>query len=114
MQCSKRVVDPDYIPEPNGCGPKGGVSFPDNPGGCDNSNFKDSCDAHDTCYGDCGKDRESDCDDAFFNSLLDVCINTCNSMQCWAALQLYFGAVTEYGDSAYEAGQVEGCACCDC
>ncbi|MBN2456448.1 MAG: hypothetical protein JXB29_07955 [Sedimentisphaerales bacterium] len=87
-----------------------------NPAGCENTSFLNSCKAHDTCYQTCNINNKSSCDTGFSNNLSAVCSGAEGECQddCiyWAAW--YVWAVEEHGDDAWEDDQVEACACCDC
>lgn len=113
MDCSKVVLDPDYTPSPNGCGSAGGPPVPDNPTGCSDTSFLDACNAHDTCYGTCGNNKDI-CDSGFLDAMLAVCMESSCAYACSEAAYGYYDAVHNYGSSAYESAQVEACACCDC
>ena len=112
MQCS-RVPDPDYTPSPNGCGPEGGPSVPDNPTGCSDTSFLGACNAHDICYGTCNSSRAV-CDNDFLNAMLEVCMWSSCAYRCSQFAYAYYGTVNNWGQAAYESAQVNACACCDC
>lgn len=114
--CSGTIVpDPDWTPQPNGCSSPLG----DNPAyyACgEASSFLDACNDHDTCYQTCNSSRVLGCDANFSSALGAVCEplsgdckDTCNF---WA--DNYAGAVINWGQGAWESGQVNACACCDC
>ena len=105
--------DPDHTPTPNGCGPEGGPSVPDNPTGCEDTSFLDACNAHDTCYGTCGNSRAG-CDSNFLDDMLEVCMGSSCAYACSQAAYAYYGAVNNWGPSAWESAQVSACSCCDC
>ncbi len=119
MSCNK-VDDPDASPQPNGCGPEGwGEMVPDNPTGCEDTSFLAACNEHDICYGTCGSSKDG-CDSAFLgeveplSGMLGVCVQSSCAVRCSENVYLYYGAVHNYGESAYESAQIDACACCDC
>ena len=115
-ECSGTIVfDPDWTPNPNGCS----SPFGDNPAGglCgETSSFLNACNAHDTCYQTCGSSRISECDAQFSSDLAAVCepfSGDCEYLcDYWA--ENYAGAVILWGEAAWEDGQVNSCACCNC
>ena len=119
--CSKVVDDPDHTPTPNGCGPEGGPSVPDNPTGCEDTSFLGACNEHDECYGTCGSNK-STCDDVFLGEvygetctgMLCICSESSCAPACFEFADLYYGAVGGWGESAWKSAQVSACACCDC
>jgi hypothetical protein len=96
---------------PNGCGPCGGPSVPDNPTGCSDTSFLDACNGHDSCYGGCGNDK-SVCDSNFQTAMLIVCGESATPEcrpTCVNNAILYYDAVKYLGGSAYQAAQ--NCSC---
>lgn len=111
-QCS-RVPDPNYTPSPNGCGPEGGPSVPDNPTECLDASFLEACNAHDECYGTCDSSRAI-CDNDFLDAMLEVCMWSSCAYRCSQYAYAYYGAVHNWGQAAYESAQVKACVCCNC
>lgn len=62
--------------------------------------FNTACQAHDACYGDC-KISKSECDTKLLSDAEETCKNVKNSMNCNADAQLFFQAVSEKGDTAF-------------
>lgn len=113
--CPNRVARPNYFPSYNGCGSKGGIRFPDSPSGAD---FSIACNYHDICYGFCNKDK-SFCDSLFYHEMIAACTekhagNSEALEKCGTAAALYYLAVAEFGEFAYDDAQKEGCICCEC
>jgi hypothetical protein len=110
-------------PEPNGCGPAGGgdALVPDCPilfvfglidlgCGC----FTPACTTHDICYGTCGANKDT-CDLNFYNDMVDICNSTCiiSGVKCRALAWVYYQAVSNFGQGAFDSAQMEGCdPCC--
>jgi hypothetical protein len=111
--CSNKVPDPSYTPTSNGCGPDGGPQIPNNPTGCGDTSFLEPCNAHDICYGTCGSNKDS-CDHAFLDAMLEICSGSSCAYSCSQYANTYYGAVHNYGETAYESAQLAACACCDC
>ncbi|MEZ5102330.1 MAG: hypothetical protein R3C15_21520 [Thermoleophilia bacterium] len=112
-RCRKtRVPREGYVPEANGCGPKGGPKFPDKVGRAD---FRPACDAHDICYGTCRSDRDA-CDAQFARQLKRACQRAYpkgkKRQACLARAKDYVDGVTALGSIAYDAAQSEACQCC--
>lgn len=109
--CAIRDPNPSRARASNGCGPRGGISF----NGIIPSDFKDefiaACDAHDVCYGTCGKSR-SDCDLTFSDSLQSACSSSDNLCQAYA--KAFYLGVDCSGAGAYGDGQMEYCDCGHC
>ena len=111
MACSNVVPDPDWIPSPNGCSSP--LPNPDNPTGCSDTSFLEACNAHDVCYQTCNSNKDN-CDNAFLDEMLEICMGSSCAPRCSEFAIIYYGAVHNYGDSAYQNDQVAACACCDC
>ncbi len=92
---------------------------PDNPTGCEDTSFLDSCNEHDSCYGTCGSNKDT-CDSNHLGNvdpptgMLGICVQSSCAPACFFYAQAYYSAVHNYGDPAYESAQVSACACCDC
>src|SRR5262249_11248383 len=91
-------------PTANGCGPEGGIKYPEVWNG---HNFKTACNGHDVCYGTCGKSKSS-CDAQFW---LDLVL-TCNlDPACQSIAFIYYTAVSLEGQGAYREAQKRSCDC---
>lgn len=119
MECDKRVPDPDWTPQPNGCSTPTG----NNPAWLwcgEASSFLGACNTHDECYQTCGGTGgwgKYNCDCAFGADMIFVCNNvTGESCIYWCNFwkDVYVVTVDLVGDWAWEADQVAACACCDC
>ena len=112
-QCRRtNKPNPEYEPEPNGCGAENGINVPDN---WHFGSFKDACDAHDICYGTCGNDRK-DCDKQFLEDMLSVCRDKkVFSGDCHMMARVYYRVVRWRGRGAYESAQDDACLweCCN-
>lgn len=108
-------------PPTNGCGPQSLPdfledaleSFRNNPTGIPCASFKPACDAHDAGYYTCGRSKK-DVDDQFLRDLLAACdciTDPRQRFECQLNAELYYDLVANFGDSAYEDGQSEGCVC---
>ena len=115
------------IPPADGCSvPKGIVIilFPD---GADKDNptgkcsFKPACDGHDYCYSNCKKSKES-CDDDFRKGMKQACDNCASHIlgdirreifrrECHRWADIYYKAVSKFGEDAYKNRQVQNCEC---
>lgn len=127
-----------YVPTTNGCGPQGDGGVNQVLSAAGNvaatfgpTDFTQSCDVHDTCYGTCGNERNA-CDVALASSLAQACLATYKA-QAAAALQgqqlldeaiigmagctatelILDTAVLAGGTASYNQGQQAGCQCCD-
>ena len=69
------------------------------------SGFKNQCNAHDICYGDCSKKR-SDCDDDFYDDMLSTCAGQVN---CELLAYFYFTAVDTLGYEACDNSRRNDC-----
>ncbi|CAK8720835.1 hypothetical protein GKODMF_12410 [Candidatus Electrothrix gigas] len=78
--------------------------IPDAYDGCD---FTQACQNHDNCYSSCGSQATSKatCDSNFLNDLNDAVLNGNVSVGCSQAANVYYGAVVNYGQGAYDAAQ---------
>jgi len=117
-------------PGPNGCGPGGwiGKLVPDNIPGF--VKFHNSCDWHDTCYGNWSKHKRGYCDGHFYNLMKDSCFGVydcpiCDSLgSCGIALpgcdaryktcqyfaKIYYKAVrTRLGRKVFDKNQFAAC-----
>jgi len=93
-----------------------GCSFvPDGP--MANLNFTPACNGHDRCYGTCNA-KKSDCDTAFYNDMVAICINTYGpeaaaTTTCKALAWTYATGVEWGGGIAYNNAQKTYCKCCE-
>lgn len=95
---------------PNGCGPEGGPPVPDNPTGCEDTSFLGPCNAHDDCYGTCGSNKDT-CDEDFWEGMMEVCSMAASDCvaACTQNANIYYNAVSGWGQSAWESAQA--CSC---
>jgi len=109
--------------EANGCGPADWRSalVPDSPFFI--INFKSACDTHDNCYAKCGVNKAT-CDSDFRTNMKVLCFYKYNLdvvtdvptlpnpmlPTCYGFAQLYYNAVSNHGQSAYDAAQ-KNCPC---
>jgi hypothetical protein len=116
-QCPNKVPDPTYTCVPNGCGPAGGPSVPNNFGA---AQFRPCCNLHDCCYGSCNSDKKA-CDEDFGLCLFSECataypgeniIGFIIREMCVAVEETYRLAVSSLGGDAYDAAQQQACDCC--
>jgi len=119
------VDDPSWTPQPNGCSVPWHINCifhicatdKNNPAGCENTSFLDSCNEHDECYQTCDIDNKDTCDGEFYSNLAGVCLDVpageCHD-DCIDWASWYVWAVEEHGDDAWQDDQVAACACCDC
>lgn len=63
--------------------------------------FNSACDAHDSCYGDCNTLRDV-CDKKFLSDMEGICRNTLYGGVCFSQANLFYGAVSKWGDKAFE------------
>lgn len=98
----------------NGCGSDGGIPVPDTfPFDVD---FTSACNAHDTCYGTCGKDR-SECNKQFLSDMKKECRDSMTGYgrdlvmlaECDTLAYTYYIAVVGLGMGPYQGAQNEGC-----
>ena len=103
--------------ECNGCGAKGGQKFPDSYMGL--VDFTGCCNDHDICYGTCGRDKGV-CDKNLGDCMRSKCEQALKyvyheKVLCKTMADAYEKAVSDWGNSAFEAGQDSGCIwrpCC--
>jgi len=109
--------------EANGCGSADWRStlVPDSPFFI--INFQSACDTHDNCYGKCGANKAT-CDSEFRTNMKVLCYYKYNLdivtdvptlpnpvlYACYGFAQLYYNAVSNHGQSAYDAAQ-KNCPC---
>lgn len=108
---------PGNVPTTNGCGPEGG-SFRI-PQGYGNADYTSSCNTHDVCYEECGKDKVT-CDEEFRDDMYASCDATYTGFTqkllrfgCYERAWAYYQAVLRYGDDAWSAAQQKACECCE-
>jgi hypothetical protein len=82
-------------------------------------NFYDSCNYHDLCYGGCYPNiTKFDCDSELHNDARECCFNDYPLPgdpylnKCLDLAKVYFTAVSELGDSAYNSAVKKNCNCC--
>jgi hypothetical protein len=110
--CKERVPNPDFHPQPNGCG----SSFPV-PSTFGNVDITPACNSHDACYDTCKSSRHA-CDASFLADMKKRCSqgNTPGSTaltNCLGAADLYYRVVSSAGGSAYDQAQQNACICCN-
>jgi hypothetical protein len=106
----------------NGCGPEEGILHRILPQYYGAAPLVNACNAHDICYGSCGSAYDkATCDNKFFKNLLSVCAtaypgqsNVNRRNGCYNLSNIYFNAVKDGGQGAYNTAQLEDCQCCDC
>jgi hypothetical protein len=118
--CSKPVPKLNYTPPVNGCGPQNGFNpVPQTP--LNLATFTPACDGHDRGYGTCNRAKELT-DTAFLFDMKVICVNTypittitsaASLVQCMRNAEIYYGAVSKFGDGPYRDGQENGCDCCE-
>jgi len=111
--CPNRRHHPGHTPTSNGCGAEGSIApIPDGFGEAD---FLPACNAHDICYGTCNSVKAT-CDTNFRAALHQACIDAyppgLRRSACITVADGYANAVTKYGQSAYDAAQLQDCECC--
>ena len=106
----------------NGCGPRDDENpeSHDDPANCsgqgEDSSFKDACDAHDICWGECSADPEqhkSACDDAFDEDMDAACDRPGNGPICanlCGIQRVLYNIAVWIGQSYYDDAQE--CDCC--
>jgi hypothetical protein len=107
-------------PTSNGCGPEGGILHRILPQFYGTAPLVNACNTHDICYGSCGSGYDkATCDNNFFRNLLSVCANAYPGFSnvnkrngCYNLGNVYFNAVKDGGQKAYDAAQFEFCECC--
>ncbi len=113
---SSTGVKQKHVATSNGCGRPGGFPVPDQPyqgAGC---SFVSACNRHDCCYAQCGNNKTA-CDAVFYNDMVAIC-DSCTtpgsmdnrSCKIWA--ELYWSAVDDWGDDAYNGAQDDCDECC--
>jgi hypothetical protein len=109
-----RVPHKGFKPSSNGCGTK------EHPvaNRFGKANFKPACDAHDICYGTCGKPK-SECDERFCNAVHAACRaayrkGTRGRAACLDRANDYClgGSLGSTVVGAYDDAQSEACDCC--
>jgi hypothetical protein len=85
----------------------------DNPTGCSDTSFLGVCNPHDDCYQGCGNNKDT-CDSDFFEAMTDVCTGSSCASSCFFYARAYYGAVHNYGNSAWQDDKVKACDCYDC
>lgn len=123
-ECSNIVANPEPPVEPMDCS----SPFGDNPAfqWCGlASSFLQPCINHDICYRTCYGTSiwttlevyKNQCDYNFWQDMKNVCEpfpeGTCRN-KCFEWADLYYEAVSTWGDDAFKEGQKKYCACCDC
>lgn len=96
---------------PGGCGSGWNQPIvPDKPGGYD---FTSACQTHDHCYGTCGASK-GDCDSQLLENLDNICDNYSCPLGCYEAANAFYGAVQNWGQSAFDAAQTAACSQSPC
>jgi hypothetical protein len=118
IACPNRVPHPGYVPVPNGCGAADGPHVPDQWG---SANFEPCCNAHDICYGTCLQNKAT-CDSNFLTCMQGSCdtvyppgtgvAHAARNRACRGVAVVYYKAVSNLGQSAFDAAQREACDCC--
>ncbi len=105
------------VPSVNGCGGQGSSFTP--PQGFGDADFTPSCNAHDTCYEDCGATQEQ-CDVRFLGDMLSSCNaaypgfgNILYRFACYELASTFYDFVSFFGGEFYDAGQQKACECCE-
>ncbi|NVJ22713.1 hypothetical protein HUW62_15945 [Myxococcus sp. AM011] len=113
--CPHRTPRPGWTPTVNGCGPDGlGWLVPDV---MYRTNFRPSCDIHDTCYGTCNSDRGA-CDIALRDQMSAACRarhtnpSSVYRQDCLDVANEFYEKVNEKGAGSFEDAQKTGCICC--
>jgi hypothetical protein len=75
--------------------------------------FKEDCDQHDKCYGDCSKSKGT-CDSQLDSALDATCENGNPFLRddCKLIAKIYVKAVSQLGGSNYNTAQAGSCKCC--
>jgi secretory phospholipase A2 len=104
-------------PTSNGCG--SGWNGPLVPDGGLFWDFGPACDAHDKCYGTCGKSKDA-CDEAFQMDMRKICADVFMwnfpgpFISCAAQAETYYQAVKGLGEGPFQDAQDEYCEWDDC
>ena len=118
-KCRSNSQRSGYEPTVNGCGAKGGASYPNSYFGL--VDFTSCCNDHDRCYGTCASDKGA-CDSGLEDCMSNACdryftlpIAWHERAACKAMAWVYGLAVSLGGGDAYESAQDEACDedCCD-
>ena len=100
----------------NGCGPGDtpiGALVPNNPNFIACATFRDACNQHDIGYSTCNKPKK-ETDSEFLQNMLAACDCISDPDQrasCEDNANLYYLAVSNFGDGAYNDAQGEACTC---
>jgi secretory phospholipase A2 len=75
------------------------------------------CNQHDLCYQTCGA-RKTDCDNAFFDAMFDVCLKAFSLPSddrdtCFYWAEVYKDGVAIWGEDAYDERQEQYCTAVD-
>ena len=78
--------------------------------------FESACNQHDLCYGECGSDKQR-CDSMFYENMKQECqklaqergVNDEVAGFCYVMATIYYNAVHEFADGAYEDAQNDAC-----
>lgn len=116
--CPNRVPNQAHTCSPNGCGAAGSWVRP--PQSYFGVSFVPACNAHDCCYDRCNQSKAV-CDNNFLSDLSGICnaafpgtgfAQRIKRGGCLQQADLYYSAVSSYGQGAYDDAQKLSCDCC--
>jgi hypothetical protein len=125
--CPDRTGHPGFVPIPNDCGSPGDLSHPFIPNSFGAANFLPCCQAHDICYLTCAPAASAAAAKATCDSTIGTCVpgkcdsayppgtgmaNAIKNRSCHAVADRYGSAVSSFGQTAYDSGQMAACDCC--
>ncbi|GMK58545.1 hypothetical protein CspeluHIS016_0505770 [Cutaneotrichosporon spelunceum] len=101
----QRSISRGVKAEPNGCGAKGGIDYPD-------LIFTKCCNTHDICYSDCSRSKAG-CDGEFGACLRGRCDQLLVPARplCYSAASIYIAGVVGYGQDAFDKATKRHCKC---
>ncbi len=111
----KRLVSNGKPISPNGCGPQQTSFFTkvtNDMGNYFGSNFKDCCNEHDVCYGQCNH-TQATCDKIFDKCMKNTCDkkNFFSKIACRGMAETFYQLVHKQGKKYYENSIKEQCHC---
>ena len=113
----RSLIDTGEFKTTNGCGAEGGSSFPNSFINEHVVNFRDCCDAHDVCYGTCGRNK-FECDHNLGTCMRKKCMRLffmpLEYALCVGQADIYEAAVAIAGRDAFESAQDKYCVWIDC